>query len=185
MQNLMEIRRLDINTLSRREKYSIYGLALIIILAMLGFGRMIVLETSGLAYVFIALGFALLAVIFHELAHGLAYYLYTGKVKFGVRWKTKLGLVAYAVSLGSILPKSKIMIVALAPQVMTVVILAMLPFLIQVNSWLPYPLLMFAIMNCAGGCADFYLVWLLLRQKGEIYIEDMGTSQIIYRRGAV
>lgn len=185
MQNLTEIRRLDAKTMSWRENCIILVLGLIILLAMFWLGRMIILKPTGLPHMFIALGFALLAIIFHELAHGLAYYLYTGKVKFGIKWRTKLGVVAYAFSPSSILPKSKMIVVALAPQVMTVVILAILLLFGQVNDWLPYPLLMFAIMNCAGGCGDMYGVWLLLRQKGEIYIEDMGTSQIIYRRGEV
>jgi len=169
--------------MSRRETIGI---------ALLGIGLMLILfagfssfikPPSGMWYGLVAMGFALLAIIFHELAHGLAFYLYTGKVKFGIRWRTKLGVVAYTLSPSSILPKSKMIVAALAPQVLTIVILATLLLFESMSGWLSYSLLMFALMNFGGGCGDLHGVWLLLHQKGEIYVEDTGTSTIIYRRG--
>jgi hypothetical protein len=184
-QNLIRIRGLDANTLSRREIIGETLLGLGSVWAIMGLGTHFIKIPSTIISVMMSVGVCAVVVILHELAHGVMFRIYTGKVKFGCKWKTKMGFVAYATSPGSILDKRKMVAVSLAPQVMSIAILATLPFIYNSNAWLSYCLLIFVAMNFGGGCADLHGVWLVMREKGKIFVEDTGTGMIIYRRNEV
>lgn len=183
MEGLIEIKNININTMPRKTSWGIIMFGLCLMFLMFSFGsRLIEMPTSNIVGV-ISMGFALLCIPLHELAHGIAFKIYTGKVKFGIKWRTKMGVCAYATSPNSVLTKKQMIITGLAPQIMTVIIMAILYFVNGVNSWLPYSLLVFATMNFGGGSADMYCAWLLLREKGQIFVKDTVTGMQIYRRG--
>ncbi len=182
-QGLIEISSPDTNKMSRRKAIGIMMIGLGLMLMVYGLASPLKLNIpNGMPYNMMPIIFATIAIVLHELAHGIGFYLYTGKVEFGVKWRTKFGVVAYATSPKSILPRHKMMVIALAPQVMTVAILGILPML-SYTSWLAYSLLMFVGMNLGGGCGDLYCVWQMIRQKGQIFVEDTETGIAIYRRG--
>ena len=124
----------------------------------------------ALAATFVAFGL-------HELAHGLLFKLWTGRVKFGAGL-TKFGPVFYASSPGSLLPRNKMLLIALAPQVLTIVyfLLSYLPLLEPIR----VILVLAGIMNLAGGSADFYCVVRMLEYPRELQVEDYPAGVRFY-----
>lgn len=113
----------------------------------------------------------------HELAHGALLKLWTGKVKFGAGI-TKFGPVFYATSLGSFLPRNKMLIIALAPQVLTLLYfgLSYLPLIEQVH----VGLILAGVLNLGGGVGDFYVVVQMLKHSKELQVEDSPTGMKFY-----
>lgn len=118
-----------------------------------------------------------IAFTLHELAHGLFFKLWAGEVKFGAGL-TKFGPVFYASSPGSLLSRNKLLLVALAPQALTVLylVLGLLPFVEAVR----IVLVIAAILNLGGGASDFYCVMQMLKYPKELQVEDYPTGLKLY-----
>lgn len=111
----------------------------------------------------------------HELAHGLLFKVWTGKVKFGAGM-TKIGPAFYATSPRARLSRNRTLAITLAPQVLTALylFLSCLPFIEAVH----IVAVLCLVFNFAGGLGDFYVILQILRYPKELQVEDtaMGAS---------
>ena len=121
-------------------------------------------------------------IILHELSHGVVFKLYTGIMKFGFKLKTGLGPVFYTTCPKCLMPRNRMILAYLAPQVLTLIALAILAAVKLSSIWLANSLLLFAAFNLAGGCADLFMVYIMTKEKGRIFVEDTGTGAIFYRQ---
>jgi len=115
--------------------------------------------------------------VLHELAHGILFKIWTGKVEFGAGM-TKFGPVFYAASPGCRLPRNRIIVVALAPQILSLLffVLAYLPFIDEIHNML----IVAGVMNLSGGVGDFYSILQMLRYSKELQVEDSPTGMKFY-----
>jgi hypothetical protein len=128
---------------------------------------------------YIGIPILLVVVILHETMHGIGFLAQGYKTRFGCAVDTGIGLACYTTSPGSIVPRARMILILLAPQLLTA--LALL-FSFHTTGMLPQILVAFASYNFGGACADLYSLTIVLIEEGEIYIEDTGTGAIIYRR---
>jgi len=120
-------------------------------------------------------------IVLHELSHGIAFKLYTGIVKFGFILRSGLGPAFYTTCPKCLMPRNRMILACLAPQVLTVIALLILAITQISNIWLANSLLFFAAFNLAGGCADLFMIYLMARENSRIFVEDTGTGAIFYR----
>ncbi len=129
----------------------------------------IVLHIGLIGYSLTWLGLLLGIVIIHEGLHGLFFWTYSRRVKFGVKWKTKYGPTPYATSPNSVFTRPQYQIIALAPQILTAVLFVLSSFLDSSSSAI---LIIVAIMNLGAGCID---IWSALKVQSfpkKALIED-------------
>jgi len=118
--------------------------------ALGGWNRVALLLLAGLV----------LTPVLHEGMHGLFFWVFSRKANFGIQLKTWMGLVFWASSFGSLIPRVKFQIIALAPQILTVVFLLVIIFASLPNT-VNYVLLLISALNLGGGCFDIYgVTWL-------------------------
>lgn len=180
-QNLIEVQRIDMNKMPRYKKIAVL---------MVGFGGYflaagllgLITEPPLRARLIVGIPAIFIAIVLHELMHGLAFYRCGGIVKFGLQWSKWAGPIAYTTSPNTIFTKRQMVSVFLAPQVLTLIALGLFFIFIRENALVSYALVMFAAMNFGGGCFDFYGVQTLLCEKREVFIEDTPKETIIYRR---
>ena len=115
-------------------------------------------------------------IVIHELIHGLFFKVFNpeGKVQFGF----KNGM-AYAASPNSYYPKSRFIIICLAPFILitTVLVVLLSLGLISTSSFIFY-----ASIHASACVGDFYWVFLLSRFKGEILVEDTEEGMNVYSK---
>ena len=115
-------------------------------------------------------------IVIHELIHGLFFKLFNpeGKVQFGF----KNGM-AYATSPNSYYPRSRFIIICLAPFILiTTGLFVLLSFqFISGFSFVSY-----ASLHASACIGDFYWVFLLSRFKGEILVEDTEEGMRVYSK---
>ncbi len=119
-------------------------------------------------------------VMVHEGLHGLFFWIYTGKVEFGFKLWAGVGPVAYATSPGSIMSKWKMIVVLLIPQIFTTVLLV-LSGLVLFSNLVRMELLSMAAFNLGGGSFDLYFVYLLLKEKSRVFVQDTMTGMKLYK----
>lgn len=119
--------------------------------------------------------------VVHEGLHGIAFKKFTGKVRFGGGWSGSLGLVFYATSPGGKLTRTKMLITALIPQLLTIVCLLLFLFFRIADGNVAYILLVIAGLNLGGGSADIWLVFQMCRFPSGYIYEDTMTGTAIYR----
>jgi len=123
-----------------------------------------------------ALGIALIAYIpLHELTHGAVMFALSGMPpKYGLKLP-----YAYAGSTVWFDRRSHVL-TALAPVVLwgiaLEVAIARLP-----SPWF-WPLWIVQISNLSGSAGDIYCVWVLMRMKGDVLIQDTGVRMRIVKR---
>ncbi len=110
-----------------------------------------------------------LAFPIHELAHGLLFKIWTGRVKFGAGI-ARFGPYLYASSPGSFLSRNKMLWVAVAPQFLTVpyFVLGSLPLVPAVQA----VLILMGVLNLGGGGGDLYTIIQLLKHPKNVRVED-------------
>jgi len=116
-------------------------------------------------------------VVIHEGLHGLFFMLFGGKVSFGLKW-TKIGPAAYATST-NLYSKIKFQITALAPQIFTLALLVLFPFVS--NQIIRYAFLVSMVCNLGGGFLDLYLVFWLRKFPKECFIKDSIGGAEVYK----
>ena len=129
----------------------------------------------------VQLGAVILVVVAHELLHGSVFYGLRRKVVFGAKWKTPMGPVFYASCPGEKFNKTQYVLMALAPQLLTIptwIYGVVLPY-----SLLSTCLLYCAAMNFGGAAADFYMVAVLLKSRKTQLVEDTKTGMNLYEEG--
>ncbi len=110
----------------------------------------------------------LLALVLHELTHGLVMRMYGAKPKYGILWK---GLMLYATSPGYAYRRNNYVVTALAPFVFisTLVVLGM--WLLQGTLWVPL-LGICGIFNASGAMGDIWMTVIVLRYAPTAYVMD-------------
>lgn len=185
--NLRKYKEISISKMRRSERYGVicFGVGLMMMVMGLPFGiDAPTFISSAIIDGFIRIGLWLVVCVFatilHEGLHGLFFWRFTGKVKFGFKLWSETGPIAYATSLNSILSKHRMMMVTIAPQILTIVLL-MLIGLVGLPNLLRYGLLNMAAFNLGGGCFDLYFIFLVLKEKGKIFVEDTMTGVVLYK----
>ena len=138
-------------------------------------------NTEGSSFVippalFRNVGLALIAVlIFHELAHGLFYWLFSSqRPKFGFR-----GLFPYAAApIGVYFPRKQFLAVGLAPLVLLTMV-GLLLMVIAPIALVPF-LLFFVTFNAAGAAGDLIMVIQLAPFSSDTVMEDNDAGVTIY-----
>lgn len=137
-------------------------------------------EDFGISMNFDLMGFVLFLVFFfllivvHELIHGAFFKLFhpEGKVKFGF----KNGM-AYATSPNSFYTRGQFILICLAPFVL--ISSALMGYaLFSLNTSIP--LIFLASCHAASCAGDFYWVFLISRQGGNIRVQDTEVGMSIY-----
>ncbi len=117
------------------------------------------------------------AFVLHELAHGFLFKLWTGKVKFGAG-STKFGPVLYATSPGRDLSRNQMIVLALIPQLLTLIYFigaGLLP-----PSTLRSILAIGGTINLGGGTGDFYVIAQMLKYPKELRVGDRPSGLTFY-----
>lgn len=186
MQGLQRYKTINISTLSKRQRLGIicFGVGTMFIVLGLPLADAPAyvggIWSNFAVSICVLLGVVLVGLVLHEGMHGLFFKLYTGKVSFGFKLWSKIGTVFYATSEGSLLPRWKMIMVGLAPQILTVICLSLcgLPMLPNMAKHI---MLVLAALNLGGGCFDLYMVYQVAREKGEVFVKDTTTGFVIYR----
>lgn len=121
-------------------------------------------------------GLALVTVlIFHELVHGLFYWLFSShQPKFGFQ-----GLFPYAAApSGIFFPRNQFLVVGLSPLMLLTVIGLPLMVIVPI-AFVPF-LLFFVVFNVSGSAGDLIMIIQLLRFPSDTLIEDSTSGVIIY-----
>jgi hypothetical protein len=141
----------------------------------------ILIQLGSLKWILIWLAIIITLVALHELMHGLFFWLYSKKVQFGVKWKSKFGPTPYATSPDSLFTKHQFQMIALAPQILSIMALILSVALFHTNSTISTFALMFAMTNLAGGCIDLYSVFQLMKYPDSVLLEDTGDGYRIWQ----
>ena len=120
---------------------------------------------------------SVLVLFLHEGVHGIFFKLWTGKVSFGAGF-TRFGPVLYATSIGSRLPRNRLLFIALAPQILTLVSFTLM--LLQPPGFLDSLFFACAVVNLGGGGGDFWSSIQLLRYPKELCVEDQPYGITFY-----
>ena len=185
-QNLQKYKEISLSGMKGSQRFGVIcgGTVLMMLVLMLPFADIPAFTGSKIAGDLLRIGMILVAAavatILHEGLHGLFFWRYTGKVKFGYRLWSKVGTVFYATSPNSILPKNRMMVVGIAPQFLTVLLLT-LSGLVLLPNLARYVFQYMAAFNLGGGCFDLYFFFLLMAEKGKIFVEDIMTGMILYK----
>ena len=149
----------------------------------LGIGTELV-SSSALQLMLVLLVSMAIVTPLHEGMHGLFFKIFTGKAIFGATFRTKLGLVFWASSPDSLIPRVRFQIIALAPQALTVLFL-LVAVLMPLPDKMAYTLLIMAALNLSGGCIDLWGAMWLRNFPKSCLIEDTkdGCNVFIVRNG--
>ncbi len=128
----------------------------------------------SLVDLFILLAAIVLMLVFHELIHGLFFWLFTAeRPKFALR-----SGYAFAAAPGWYLPKFQYISVGLAPLlVITILCLVLAAFFPPV--YVPY-LLIIATFNAAGALGDVIVVLWVFGQSNAVLVRDQGDKFSAY-----
>lgn len=118
-------------------------------------------------------------IVAHEGLHGLFFWLFTGKAKFGFKLWSSWGPIFWASSPGSLISRRRFQIVALAPQILTIILLPIMVF-VPLSSILAYCLLIAAGFNLCGGCFDIYLFFVLRKYPKHFLVQDTLDGALIW-----
>lgn len=119
--------------------------------------------------------------VLHEGLHGLFFWLFSGRVRFGAKLWSSMGPVFWASSPGRPIPRIKFQIIALAPQLLTILLLLVLA-LAPLSNTLTYALVLAAALNLGGGCLDIYVAILLRKWPGSVLVEDVKDGFKVYEK---
>ena len=122
------------------------------------------------------LGLALIAVlIFHELVHGLFYWLFSShRPKFGFQ-----GLLPYAAApSGVYFPRNQFLVIGLSPLVLLTAVGLLLMVIVPI-AFVPF-LLFFVVFNVSGAAGDLIMVIQLAPFPSNTVMEDNDSGVTIY-----
>jgi hypothetical protein len=152
----------------------ILGVLSLVIFGMIFSGLAVTLGKSptqgkfGLGEIGAIFAGVLLALVLHELTHGLLMRMYGAKPKYGILWK---GLMLYATSPGYAYRRNNYVVIALAPFVFisTLVVLGM--WFLQGTLWVPL-LGICGVFNASGAIGDMWMMMIVLRYAATAYVMD-------------
>lgn len=182
------IRVINLNTMGKRNLLGVMAVGTGLMLMFIGlFGSELVIDKtatniwSGVIYrLEISLVAVVIGIVLHEALHGIFFKIYTGKVKFGIMFHKIMLVMPYATSQDTLIKKNRMIMIALAPQILTLLVILAL-FYNGYNPIIRYALVWLGAFNLGGGCMDIYTVVQVMKEKGDIYTEDTKTGMNIYR----
>jgi hypothetical protein len=110
----------------------------------------------------------LLALVLHELTHGLVMRTYGAKPKYGILWK---GPMLYATSPGYAYRRNDYVVIALAPFVLISALVILGMWLLQGTLWVLL-LGLCGIFNASGAIGDMWMTMIVLRYATPAYVID-------------
>lgn len=116
-------------------------------------------------------------VVAHEYLHGILFQKFTGRVVYGFLPKK---LAFYASSPNSVITRNRFILIALFPQLLTVLSLIIM-WIMSANQLVFYLATMFMVCNLLGGVSDLWVVSKLFRYPNDILCEDTKTGLILYK----
>lgn len=186
---MKEVARMSLKTFGKWRKIGIVLIVSAILLQVPFFEEWLGLSAKNpsgegvLIFGGLLLGGIILVTLLHEGLHGIMFWLYTKRVKFGVKFDKIFWVMPYATSPGSKLRRGQLVRVALAPQIATII---MLVACLSISPGWVLPRLLFwmAMFNFAGGALDIYMSIWLFRFKPNILIEGTIDGAVIYEVSA-
>jgi hypothetical protein len=117
-----------------------------------------------------------IAIISHELVHGLFFWLFA-------RHRPEFGIgagYAFAAMPDWYFPKGQYLVIGLGP----LVGLTLLGMVISAFAPLGWLGLVFAgvVINAGGAIGDLYVCWRIAREAGDVWVKDTGDGFQVYRR---
>jgi hypothetical protein len=136
----------------------------------------LVITSANAIYVCLSLlGIAVGQMVLHELVHGAFFWLFTRtRPVFGFR-----GWYAYAAAPGWFLPRGQYLVVTLAPFVLLSVLGLILLTIIPQEAAL-LTILLATIFNAASAVGDMWIAFLIIRERRNIVVEDLGDGMNFY-----
>lgn len=113
--------------------------------------------------------------IIHELVHGVAFTVFGGSPRYGVKVKYFLPL-AYATSPGNYFRRNAFIVIGLAPLIVINVACLLLLAIFPQASWL----IMVIAFNTGGAVGDIWMAVQLLRCPKSVQVEDREEGMAIY-----
>jgi hypothetical protein len=135
----------------------------------------LVITSANVLYVLLSLlGIAAGQMVLHELVHGVFFWLFTrSRPTFGFR-----GWYAFAAAPGWFLPRGQYLVVTLAPFVLLSVLGILLLAVVPTGTLAA--ILAGTVLNAASAVVDLWVVFLILRERRPIVIEDLGDGFNFY-----
>ncbi|MBE3039620.1 MAG: DUF3267 domain-containing protein [Chloroflexi bacterium] len=129
----------------------------------------LVITSANVLYVLLSLlGIAAGQMVLHELVHGVFFWLFTrSRPTFGFR-----GWYAFAAAPGWFLQRGQYLVVTLAPFVLLSVLGILLLAVVPTGTLAA--ILAGTVLNAASAVVDLWVVFLILRERRPIVIEDLG-----------
>lgn len=110
----------------------------------------------------------LLALIVHELTHGMVMQMFGAKPRYGALWKQ---MMFYATAPGFSFTRNNYIVIALAPLIFISILVVLGMWLLQGTLWVAL-LGICGIMNASGAVGDMWITMLVLRYPATAYIMD-------------
>jgi hypothetical protein len=131
-------------------------------------GRLPASFDFGLVELILIIAGILLALVVHELTHGMAMQRYGAKPKYGALWKQ---MMFYATAPGFAFARNNYIVIALAPLIFISILIVLGMWLLQGTLWVAL-LGICGIMNASGAVGDMWITALVLRYPANAYIVD-------------
>jgi hypothetical protein len=124
-------------------------------------------EFSGSGFGMLILGIVL-ALILHELTHGIAMRIFGAKPRYGVLWGQ---MMFYATAPGFAFHRNDYVIIALAPLVVLSILVVLGMWLLQGTWWVAF-LIAGGVINASGAVGDMWITLIVLRYPAAAYVMD-------------
>ena len=125
---------------------------------------------------FLSMGFVVFIVL-HELVHGVFFWIYSrSRPRFGLR-----GGYAFAAAPGWFFPRRQYLVIALAPLVLLSILGMLLVAVVPAGALAA--ILFGMVANAAGAVGDMWIACMVVRERRNIVIEDVGDGFNFYALG--
>jgi hypothetical protein len=131
-------------------------------------GRLPASFDFGLVELILIIAGILLALVVHELTHGMAMQMYGAKPQYGALWKQ---MMFYATAPGFAFARNHYIVIALAPLIFISILVVLGMWLLQGTLWVAL-LGICGIMNASGAVGDMWITALVLRYPATAYVMD-------------
>jgi len=176
------VEEFKIKNLPKRKRIGIVLMSCAVMIFVIEIGRYLprlsIQDVGFINWSIMVVAVLIFVVVIHEGLHGLFFWLFSRKVKFGFRLKGSMGPAFWTSSPGSLIPRLRFQIVGLAPQILTVMLLLLLT---PMPTILKYGLLWAVVFNLGGGGPDIFGVIYLRRYPRSCLVEDVEDGMRIYK----
>ena len=183
-----QIDRWSLKQASRRDVLLVGVVGLVIMLMSLAAASFVVEATSdsdvitleGEVFI-IGLGVGtVLGIVLHELVHGVFFFVFGGRPRFGFKPWTRFGPVFYAAAPGSYLRRADYIGVGLAPAVLVTALLMIVLVFVSAGGLLFAIVLWAFLLNAVGSAGDLLIIRKVISYSSTIYFEDTADGFFAY-----